>query len=272
LTLAAYSFSWHIFWKYLWPPSAFHDPLIEHGLIATVYMSALAQLLGTVLGVVGALLLMSRYRAVRAVVKLYVLYFRGTPRLVQLALLYFGLAAVGVFSFNDMRVPGFTIPGVIVAGIIGLGVNEGAYMTEIVRAGILSIERGQADAAKSIGMTFAQSMRWVILPQAARVIVPPLGNEFNSMIKDTTLVVIIGGTELFNAYQQVNGVLFRPFELFLAVSMYYLVLTGAWTLLQTRIERRLGVADAVDSSSSTFVGRWLRLGKLVARHSPGIAG
>ena len=103
------------------------------------------------------------------------------------------------------------------AGIIGLGVNEGAYMTEIVRAGIISIDRGQSDAAKALGMTFSREMRYVVLPQATKVIIPPLGNEFNNMIKSTSLVVIIGGVELFNAFEQLIAVLFRPFELFMAV-------------------------------------------------------
>jgi polar amino acid transport system permease protein len=170
----------------------------------------------------------------------YVLYFRGTPVIVQLALLYFGLSAIGLYTFPDIHVFGFRVPGIAQAGILGLGLNEGAYMAEIVRAGIISIDPGQMEAVKSIGMRFGQAMRFVVLPQAAKVIVPPLGNEFNNMLKSTTLVVTIGGVELFNAYEQANARLFAPFELFLAASFYYLFLTIVWSLIQMWIERRLG--------------------------------
>jgi len=178
------------------------------------------------------------------VIAAYLLYFRGTPALVQLSLWYFGLAAVGLYTFPDINIAGLAIPGVVQAGIIGLGVNEGAYMTEIVRAGIISIDSGQMDAAKALGMPFRRAMRFVVLPQAMKVIIPPLGNEFNNMLKSTTLVVIIGGVELFNAYEQVNAVLFRPFELFLAVSFYYLALSLIWGFIQSAIEARLGDAKA----------------------------
>lgn len=244
MLVASYSFDWHVFWHYLWPPSAFKDPLIEHGLIVTIYMAVLAQAVGVVLGILGALGQMSRLRAVRALVATYLLYFRGTPALVQLSLWYFGVAAIGLYGFPDIHIFGADIPGVVQAGIIGLGVNEGAYMTEIVRAGIISIDTGQMDAAKALGMPFGRAMRFVILPQATKVIIPPLGNEFNNMLKSTSLVVIIGGVELFNAYEQVNAVLFRPFELFLAVSFYYLALTLIWAVIQNRIESRLGEAKA----------------------------
>lgn len=254
--LAAYSFSVHIFWQYLWPPSAFQNPLIVTGVTATIYLSVLSQLLGTILGVIGALMQMSPFRSVRWLVRLYVTYFRGVPVLVELSLLYFGFSALGIFQFDNVNVFGWTIPGVMIAGIVGLGVKEGAYMTEITRAGILSIERGQSDAAKMVGMTFGQSMRWVILPQAARVIIPPLGNEFNAMIKDTTLVTVIGGAELFNAYQQINGVIFRPFELFLAVSLYYVAFSAIWAVLQGRLESRFG-AGSVEGESIGFMKRWL---------------
>jgi len=127
-----------------------------------------------------------------------------------------------------------------------LGLNEGAYMAEIIRAGIGSIEVGQMEAAKALGMPFGMAMRMVILPQAARVIIPPLGNEFNNMLKSTTLVVNIGAVELFNAFEQVNALLFQPFELFLAVSVYYLILTIVWGFVQSWLERRLGDRKGVD--------------------------
>lgn len=238
--IATIHFQWHIFWHYLWPGTAFQDPLIRKGFVVTIYMAVLAQAVGVVLGVIAALMQMSRLRAIRWLAGLYVLYFRGTPVIVQLALLYFGMAAIGLYSFPDIHIAGVTISGIAQAGIVGLGVNEGAYMAEVVRAGIISIDAGQSEAAKSIGMTFGQTMRHVVLPQAAKVIVPPLGNEFNNMLKSTTLVVVIGGVELFNGFEQVNARLFAPFELFLAVSFYYLFLTIVWSAIQSRIEARLG--------------------------------
>ncbi len=257
-SVAAAGFQWDIFGHYLWPPTAFQDPLIRTGFVVTIYMAVLAQVLGVVLGVIAALMRMSHVHVVRWIAGLYILYFRGTPVLVQLALLYFGTAAIGLYSFPDIHFLGVTIPGIAQAGIVGLGINEGAYMAEIVRAGVISIDPGQAEAAKSIGMTFGQTMRWVVLPQAAKVIVPPLGNEFNNMLKSTTLVTTIGGIELFNAFEQVNARLFAPFELFLAVSFYYLFLTIVWSGIQARIEARLG--ERKGAPSRGWLGRLVRGG------------
>lgn len=235
-----YQFDWQIFWSYVWPPTAFKNPLIANGFFVTVYMAVLAQTIGTVLGGLGAVMQLSRHRAVRWMVSAYVIWFRGTPLLVQISLLYFGLATLGLYAFPAIEIFGLIIPGAIQAGIIGLALNEAAFMTEIFRAGISSIDKGQTEAAKAIGMTFRRTMWWIVLPQAARVVVPPLGNEFNNMLKSTTLVVVIGGVELFNAFQQVNARLFHPFELFLAASFYFLALTLAWGAVQSWIERRLG--------------------------------
>jgi polar amino acid transport system permease protein len=231
--------SLHTIWHYVWPPTAFQNSLIVTGFIATIYVAIAAMLLGIVLGVLAALGQLSRRRLWRALSRIYVTYFRGTPLLVQLSLLYFGLAGLGFYKFPDWTGLGITIPGVAQAGIIGLGVNKGAYMAEIVRAGIMSIDQGQTEAAKAIGMTRRQTMRRIILPQAARVIIPPTGNEFNAIIKDTTLIVTIGGIELFHAFEEINGQLFLPFELFFAMSLYYLALTMIWTAIQARIEKRL---------------------------------
>lgn len=252
--IAAYHFDWSVFWAYLWPPTAFHNSLIASGFWVTIYMAVLAQAMGVVLGAVGAMMQMSHRRPVRWAVAAYILWFRGTPLLVQLSLLYFGIAAV--YSFPDVHLLGLTLPGAVQAGIIGLGLNEAAFMTEIFRAGISSIDRGQTEAAKALGMPFRTTMRWVILPQATRVIIPPLGNEFNNMLKSTTLVVVIGGVELFSAISQVNAVLFKPFELFLAVSFYYLALTLVWGWIQAWIESRLG--DKKQSRGNGTITRLLR--------------
>jgi polar amino acid transport system permease protein len=113
-------------------------------------------------------------------------------------------------------------------------------MTEIVRAGILSVENGQTEAAKSLGMTYLKLMRRIVLPQAVRVILPPLGNEFNAMLKNTTLVSVIGVPELLLATQMVTSATFRVFELYTVVALYYLTLTTLWGFVQQAIERRYG--------------------------------
>jgi polar amino acid transport system permease protein len=169
-----------------------------------------------------------------------VTWFRSTPLIVQLALIYFGVSALGIYSFPSETIGFITLSGAIQAGILTFGLNEGAYMTEIIRSGIRSVDSGQMEAARSIGMTHGQAMRWIVLPQAVRVILPPLGNDFNSMIKSTSLIITIGAIEFFGAYAQLNGVLYDPFELFLACSLYYLALTIAWSFIQGRLERRFG--------------------------------
>ena len=139
------------------------------------------------------------------VASFYLWVFRGTPLLVQLVFFYFGLGAVHLYDWTAIDVAGITIPGAIQAGIFALGLNEGAYMAEIVRAGILSIDPGQMEAAKSLGMTYGQAMRRIVLPQAARVIVPPLGNEFNNMLKTTSLLFVLGVHELYNDLRHQAG-------------------------------------------------------------------
>src|SRR4029077_13377317 len=146
-------------------------------------------------------------------------FFRGTPLLVQIAFLYFGLGVAGIYRFPDFSFGDFTISGAIQAGIVALGLNEGAYMSEIVRAGIISIDRGQMEAAKSLGMTYSLAMRRIVLPQAARIIIPPLGNEFNNMLKTTSLLVFISVEDIWGVFSNKNGsgsTSFHPFELFLA--------------------------------------------------------
>ena len=146
----------------------------------------------------------------------------------------------------------FNLTGEVAAGILALSINEGAYMREIIRAGIDSIDRGQMEAAKSLGMRSGLAMRRIVLPQAARVIVPPLGNEFNNMMKTTSLVSIISVYELFNDAQQGYSQTFRS-EYFIAVAFWYLILTTAWTFVQATIERRLAASDRGDALASESV-------------------
>lgn len=235
-----YHFDWSIFFRYLWPPTALQDPLIRTGLVVTIVVSVLAQALGVIFGLFAALGKMSKFVPFRVVADAYIWYFRGTPLLVQMMLLFFGLGVTHIYDFPDIILGEFRISGAIQAGMLALAINEGAYMAEIVRAGIEAIDPGQMEAAKSLGMSFGQAMRRIVLPQAAKVIVPPLGNEFNNMMKTTSLMVVISAGELFFAFTQVNARVFKPFELFVAASLYYLAMTTVWQLIQSRIEAGLG--------------------------------
>jgi polar amino acid transport system permease protein len=239
--VAAYNYDWDIFFRSIFAP----DGLIIRGVLLTVSIAVASQAIGVVLGTLAALARMSRLVPLRLLGGFYVWFFRGTPLLVQIAFIYFGLGVTGIYKWPDVVLPGtdFVIEGAWQAGIFALGINEGAYMSEIVRAGILSIDRGQMEAAKSLGMTYGVAMRRIVLPQAARIIVPPLGNEFNNMLKTTSLLVVISVPELYVVFAQKNGsgsTSFHPFELFLAAAVWYLLLTTIWGVVQAWIERRLG--------------------------------
>ncbi len=247
-----YHFDWAVFWKYLNPVTALQDPLIRNGLIAVVVMSIIAQLMGVILGLFAALGKMSKFALFRLLADAYIWYFRGTPLLVQMALLFFGLGVTHIYDFPDITFFGITVNGAFQAAILALGVNEGAYMAEIVRAGIEAIDPGQMEAAKSLGMSYGQAMRRIVLPQAAKVIVPPLGNEFNNMMKTTSLAEIISAGELFFAFNQLNARLFKPFELFIAASFYYLFLTTVWSVIQAWIEAQLGERKGVEKGPGLF--------------------
>jgi polar amino acid transport system permease protein len=244
VVLADYNYDWGIFFRSVFTP----DGLIIGGIIVTVSVAVVSQIIGVILGIFAALGRMSKYRPLRVVAAFYIWFFRGTPLLVQIAFLYFGLSVAGIYKFPDFELGGFVIAGAIQAGIIALGVNEGAYMSEIVRAGILSIDRGQMEAAKSLGMTYGLAMRRIVLPQAARVIIPPLGNEFNNMLKTTSLLVVISVQDIYGVFSLKNGsgsTSFHPFELFLAAAVWYLILTTIWGFVQAWIERRFGKGTGV---------------------------
>jgi polar amino acid transport system permease protein len=234
----AYQFRSDIFFKSLFAP----DNAIIHGLLLTVSIAVVSQVIGVVLGIFAALGRLSRRRPARWAASFYIWIFRGTPLLVQLVIVVYGLPNAHIFKWNELDLGGFVIDGAVLGGIFTLGVNEGAYMAEIVRAGIIAVDAGQLEAAKSLGMTYGMAMRRIVLPQAARVIVPPLGNEFNNMLKTTSLLVLISVQELFVTFEIKNGngpSSFHPFELFLACAVWFLLLTTIWGVIQGWIERRL---------------------------------
>ena len=232
---------WHIIWERIFHP----DHVFVLALWRTIYISVCAQALGVVIGLVTALMRMSAFPPFRWLSGLYVLIFRGTPLIVQIFFVYFGANLLFGFTLIPRTVNFglFQMDGAAFAGIVALGINEGAYMREIIRAGIDAVDRGQMEAAKSLGMPYRLAMRRIVLPQATRFIVPPLGNEFNSMMKNSSLVFFIGVTELFGDAEIRYSTTFKPVEYFLAVAFWYLVLTTVWSLIQAQIERKLTASE-----------------------------
>jgi len=208
----------------------------------------IAVALGCILGLFGGMGRLSKNRFARALATCYVDFLRGTPLLVQLFIVYFGLPpliqqfkvfletsfALGPFS-STSHIPPF------IAAVVACSLNSGAYVSEIFRAGIQSIEKGQREAALSLGMTQRQTMRHIILPQAFRRVVPPLGNEFIAMLKDTSLLSCIGYAELTRQGQLIIGATFRPFEIWFSVAFLYLIMTLGISRLVDFTERRLGI-------------------------------
>jgi polar amino acid transport system permease protein len=232
---------WHVIWHRI-----FHvDHAFFRALYTTVYIAVIAQVMGVLLGLVAALARMSKLWPFRLLSGIYVLVFRGTPLLVQIFFVYYGTNILLGFTLipNKLDLGVFALDGAVFAGILALGINEGAYMREIVRAGIDAIDKGQMEAARSLGMTSGLAMRRIVLPQAARVIVPPLGNEFNNMLKTTSLVFTIGVYEMFADAEIHYSQTFQPVEYFLAVAFWYLVLTGVWSVIQVQIERKLAASE-----------------------------
>ena len=257
--LAPIAVDWSIIADRIFSP----DQQFWRALATTVSIAVVAQLLGIALGLLSALAGLSRLGPVRALSAAYVLVIRGTPLIVQIFFVYFGANLFFGFSLfpREVAIAGFTLSGAILAGTVALAINEGAYMSEIIRAGIQSVDPGQMEAALSVGMTRGLAMRRIVLPQAARVIVPPLGNEFNGMIKNTSLLAFIGVYELFFDAEVHYSTTFKPVEYFLAVAFWYLVLTTIWSLIQARIERRLNPAEQAEETGVISRVRRLQWGR-----------
>jgi len=208
-----------------WAPG----PLLV-GLWITLEISLASLVLALALGLVAGLARVSANPAARNLATTYVELIRGTPLLVQIFIFYFFIGTV-------LDLSPFT------AGVAALSVFSGAYVAEIVRAGIEAVPRGQMEAARSLGMGAAQAMRWVILPQALRKSLPPLAGQFISLVKDSSLVSIIAITDLTKAGREIVSSTFAPFEVWFTVALMYLALTGALSLLVRRLERRLAAGD-----------------------------
>ena len=221
-------FRWDIFQQFLYGQGAH---FFVQAAWTTVWVSVVAQTLGVIIGLFLALMGSSRYFFLRWPANAYIWLFRGSPLLVQVLLLFDGLPRL--------------FPQALLADwacvVIAFSLNEGAYMSEIIRAGIASVDSGQMEAAKSLGMRFTLAMRRIILPQAARIIIPPLGNEFNNMMKTTSIASVIGLGELTFMSENFGAPTFSTFELLLVATLWYLLMTTVWGWIQSWIEKKLDV-------------------------------
>ena len=215
---------WDIFAKQL-----FHRDVLAAA-AATLSAAVAAQVIGVTLALILGSASTSRSAWLRRAVDLYVRLFRGTPLVLQILAFY-----IVPFEFG-LRIPVFT------AGVLALAMNEAAYLSEVVRSGLMSVDRGQREASQVLGMSWRQSMRLVVLPQAARVMIPPMGNAFNSLIKTTALLGFISYHELLRQANLVMDTLYRPFEIFAVITLYYLVMTTGWSVIQHALERRFALA------------------------------
>ncbi|MCK0117408.1 amino acid ABC transporter permease [Isoptericola sp. S6320L] len=222
-------------------------PLTFRGLVVTLWLTFAGMAIGIVGGVVVAVMRLSGNPVLRTVAGLYVWVFRGTPILIQIIFWGFLGAFVPTITlgipFTDVvlySAQTSTLIPATVAALLALGLNEIAYGSEIVRAGIQAVDHGQTEAAKSLGMTPAQTLRRVVLPQAMRVIVPPMGNETLTMLKTTALVSVIAGQDLLSNLQAVYAQNFKVIPLLIVASIWFLALTTLFTIPQRRLEQRFG--------------------------------
>jgi polar amino acid transport system permease protein len=254
------NFHWGTVWHYM------GNGLILHGVIATIYLTVIAMVIGIVLGVILAVMRLSPNPVVSGASWLYIFFFRGTPVLVQI-IFWFNIGALfpqidlGVpFGPSFIHIDSNTAITTFVAAMLALGLNEGAYMAEIVRAGIVSVPEGQAEAAESLGMGRLQIMRHIVLPQAMRVILPPTGNETISMLKSTALVSTIGFAELLYETTQIYAQNYETIPLLITASVWYLIMTSVCYVGQYFLERKFGQGFS-RAQQATLKERWLSLGQ-----------
>jgi len=214
--------------------------MLYAGVTFTIPLTLIAFILGLSLGFIVALIRLYGPKPLQSIVRFYVWLIRGTPLLVQLFLIFYALPNVGI------TLDAFP------AAVIGFTLNIGAYTSEIIRATLLSVPKGQWEAAHSIGMSWTQALRRVIIPQAARIAVPPLSNTFISLVKDTSLASVITVPELFLAAQRIAAVTYQPLILYTEAAVVYLLISSVLSALQTRLEKKLentGVAKDQDNDN-----------------------
>ena len=239
------NFQWDVVGQYL-----FSEPVLR-GLRNTLILTALSMVIGIVGGVLLAVMRLSPNPVLAGAAAVYVWLFRGTPLITQLifwnflAALYPRLGLGIPFGPTFVSVDTNAVISVFAASLLGLGLNEAAYMAEIVRGGIQSVDPGQSEAAGALGLSRTQTLRRIVLPQAMRVIVPPTGNETISMLKTTSLVVVIAYFELTVAVQTIYSRTFQTIPLLIVAALWYLALTSVLSIGQMFIERRFGRGFAV---------------------------
>jgi polar amino acid transport system permease protein len=254
------NFHWDVFRQF------FFDPRIMRGVVKTIWLTAVAMVIGIALGVVLAVMRLSPNRLVSGFSWIYIWFFRGTPLLVQI--LFWSFIGA-LYKRIEIGVP-FGGPAIINANanslisptvgvILALGLNEAAYMAEIVRAGIISVSEGQTEAAQSLGLSRLQTMRLVVLPQAIRVIIPPTGNEVISMLKNTSLASVVAFTELLYSVQLIYAVNFKQIPLLMVAVAWYLIMTSVLYVGQYFVERRYGRGFS-RAQRATMKERWLGFG------------
>jgi polar amino acid transport system permease protein len=204
-------------------------PILLKASIKTIELTVLSIVFGSIIGVVIAMIKLSSNRIISSIGSFYTWIFRGTPLLLQLYVFYYGLPSLGIL-LSPMQ-----------AATIGLSVNSGAYMAEIIRGGIMAVDKGQFEASKALGFTYAQTMRRIILPQAVRIVIPPVGNEFIAMIKDTSLVSSIAMEELLRKAGLLVSASGAPLEPYFVTACLYLIMTTLFTSAFAKLEKRLSI-------------------------------
>lgn len=207
-------------------------PLLLEGAAVTVEITALSVGLGFLIGMLVGVARLAKTRLLKWLAMIYIDFIRGTPLLVQIFLIYFALPMI-----TGTRIDPF------IAAITACSINSGAYIAEIFRAGIQSIDKGQVEAGRSLGLSWYQTMRFVVMPQAFKRVIPPLGNEFIAMLKDSSLVSVIGFEELTRCGQLIIAKTYNSFEIWMAVAMLYLIMTLTISRLVAFLERRYNVDD-----------------------------
>ena len=217
--------NWEGFWGY------FTNLYLLEGALWTIGLTINTLIFGGLIGLALAVMRLSKHKALSRAAQGYIWIFRGTPLLVQLIIIYTGLPQLGLVRFS-----------VLESALLGLALNEAAYLSEILRAGILSVAKGQTEAARALGLKPVQVFRQIVMPQALRVIIPPLGNSVNGLLKTTSIASVISMEEVLRRGQILMQTKFEVLEVFMVVAILYLAMTTCWDFVQRRIEAHYGKA------------------------------
>ena len=260
--IADSAMKWNVVGHYLF------NSLVLNAVVRVIYLTALSMLIGVILGVILAVMRLSPNPILKSASWIYIYFFRGTPLLVQVVFWY-NISALfpAPQHLIDIGIPfgpalihpnANVLITVFLAALLALSTNEGAYMAEIVRAGIISVPEGQSEAAASLGMSRMQIMRRIVLPQAMRVILPPTGNEFISMLKNTSLASVIGYAEIYYVTSDISATNYEVIQLLIVGSIWYLALTSIAYIGQYFLERKVGQGFS-RTERATMKERWLTL-------------